>query len=140
MSEPQSSGDVDRVLDSIRKLVSSKLPERAATRDRLMLTSDLRVPQEDVDISEMPVADDALCSEETAPDQSLEARIAQLESAVAAEQGFEPDGSEQQDPHLPVGMPDLAALFEAEEIETDAKRLLGVTKAGPICTSRWTMF
>ena len=109
MSEPQSSGDVDRVLDNIRKLVSTKGSERPAPRERLMLTSDLRVPQKDDTRDDTPKVDGPPL------DLSLEARIAHLESAVASEQGFEPDGSEAQEPPLDGIMPDLAALFREEK-------------------------
>ncbi|QFU09050.1 hypothetical protein PARPLA_01815 [Rhodobacteraceae bacterium THAF1] len=124
MSEPLSSGDVERVLANIRKLVSTQPTERKATRERLMLTSDLRVPQEEAAVTPEkgsaapePVERPAPTVDGPAIDQSLESRIAQLESAVAAEQGFEPDGSEAQEPPLPGAMPDLAARFAEDEGE-----------------------
>lgn len=90
MTDAMSSGEIDRVLASIRKLVSVEEAQSPASGDRLVLTSDLRV--------EDPAADPAAVRD--APEKAVHA-----EHLVAAEAGW-PDMA------LPEPAEDLPPAFE----------------------------
>ena len=92
MSDSASKKDVEDVLSSVRRLVSSELPRKSrpdlpAGPGALVLTNDQRV-------------NTVVEREHTA--KSLEDRIAELEAAVSSRlDDFEPDGSEDQAQHRP---------------------------------------
>lgn len=156
MSDPVNDVAFEDILDSVRRLVKSHpvRPPEAAHRppERLVLTSDLRVATPDADQGDR--AEPARrggdagfdASHPSRRNQTLEARIAELEAAVNAQAtDFEPDGSEDTEMHRPRAVPDrqrdgdpLRRLAEAHRDEAqaqdapqDAAPFLTVPEAAP---------
>ena len=93
MTKSVSGQDVEDMLSSVRRLVSSELPRIRRTRlpegpGALVLTDEQRI--------------EPSLTGHNSPPKSLEDRIAELEAAVSeSSDEWEPDGSEDQDQHRP---------------------------------------
>lgn len=109
MSEPMTNVEIEDVLSSIRKLVSDDGPQkRAAKTGTLMLTPALRVagtePSGDTEVARQDTAE-VVDAADAADADRLEDRIADLEAKIGrSEEEFEPDGSEDQQEHIPASI------------------------------------
>ncbi|TDL84312.1 hypothetical protein E2L08_02250 [Palleronia sediminis] len=108
MTEARSK-DIEDVLASIRRLVAVEPPRGKEPPPRLVLTSDLRVgPGRPAAAPEDEAAGVSFVTRKAFTGKSLRERIAELEAAVSPRPDFEPDGSEDQAPHRPTGLPERA--------------------------------
>ena len=107
MSETARTDEIDELVSSVRDFVSHKETHKLKSRDRLMLTAELRVAAEaEIRIEVEPVVssaprprDNILTLEPNPPAkpdrEGLEATIAELEAAVTAQtDDWEADGGE----------------------------------------------
>lgn len=121
MSESMTTGEIEDVLASIRRLVSEDAADRARAPtavERLVLTPALRVAQSEMPQPAPHEADpDPGEADEAADDEALERSVAELEAAVGESAAHAGETDEDNAPAAQAGTPEDA---EAEGDDADA--------------------
>lgn len=125
MSDPITNIDIEDVLSSIRRLVSEQPAQQERTlRSKLVLTPDCRVSAQEANPAPASPAKPVESSfvSDSADQQTLEERIAELEQAVAASANeWEPDGSEAGAGTLPEDFPPVFTATKRPEPDVHAR-------------------